>query len=289
MELEQPSGDSAPETAPTEAVENLDTSEGSPETELTAEEQAAQQAVEDEIEEEFEGIKARGKKEAIEKLKSERLMQADYTRKTQEVADNRKSFEQEREAFVRNAQMQQQYLDEVAEVRTIDRRLAQFAQVNWPALTDQDPVQALKLHTEFTQLQAAKGQLVNALTQKQQQASHMQQRETAKQLMEARQTLERDIKGWSPELAGKLAEFGIKQGFPPEAMDKITNPAIVKLLHKAFMFDQLEQTRKAKPPATPANPVTRISGASAATTAKLSEVSDAEFARRRREYISKHR
>jgi hypothetical protein len=289
MELEQPSGDSAAvvdtapadETsgAPTEPVQQYDDNglpiEAAP--------------VDDDIEEELDGVKLRGKKEALERIKAERLMNKDYTQKTQATAEERRVLAAEREQFQKAAQLHQQYLEEVADVRMIDKRLSQFSQVNWQQLTDQDPVQALKLHTEFTQLQAQKGQLVNALTQKQQQAQHMQQRETAKQLMEARQVLERDIKGWSPELAGKLMDFGLKQGFPADAMQNITQPAIVKMLHKAYLFDQLETQRKAKAPPAPAQPVTRVSGAAAANTKPLSEVSDAEYIRRRREYQSKNR
>jgi hypothetical protein len=150
-------------------------------------------------------------------------------------------------------------------------------------------VQALKLHTEFTQLQAHKGQLVNALTQKQQQAQQMQQRETAKQLMEARQVLEREIKGWSPELAGKLKEHGIKRGIPAEAMESITQPAIVKLIHDSYLLDQLQKQRTAKPPAEPAKPATRLSGSSAVSTKEPSQMSDREFAEWRKRQIAQRK
>jgi predicted metal-dependent hydrolase len=289
MELEQPSGDSAAvvDTAPadettadaTEPVQQYDDNglpiEAAP--------------VDDDEEDEVDGVKLRGKKEALEKLKAERLMQADYTRKTQEVAEQRRNFDAEREQFQKAAQTHQQYLREIGQLTGIDERLAQFSQVNWQALTDQDPVQALKLHTEFTQLQAHKGQLVNALTQKQQAAQQEQQRSTAKQLMEARQVLERDIKGWSPELAGKLVDFGIKQGFPPEAMQNITRPEVVKVIHKAFLYDQLQQQRAAKAPAAPAPPVTRLSGTGAVATKDPAQMSDAEFAAMRKRQIAQRR
>lgn len=291
MELEQPSGDSAVVEAVVDTTPPAETQGDTPEVQFDEITGLPKEAapVDEEIEEEFEGVKLKGSKEAVERAKAERLMQKDYTQKTQATAEERRVLAAEREQFQRAAQTHQQYLQEVAEVMSVDKQLAQFANVNWQQMTDADPVQALKLHTTFTQLQAQRGQLVQALTQKQQAAASEQQRNHARQLMEARQVLEREIKGWSPELAGKLMDFGIKQGFPPEAMQNITQPAVVKMLHKAYLFDQLEQQRAKKPPAAPAQPVTRVSGASAANTAKLSEVSDAEYIRRRREYISKHR
>jgi hypothetical protein len=287
--MEQPSGDSAAvvDTAPadettadaTEPVQQYDDNglpiEAAP--------------VDDDEEDEVDGVKLKGKKEALEKLKAERLMQADYTRKTQEVAEQRRTFDAEREQFQRAAQTHQQYLREIGQLTGIDERLAQFSQVNWNALTNEDPVQALKLHTEFTQLQAHKGQLVNALTQKQQAAQQEQQRSTAKQLMEARQVLERDIKGWSPELAGKLVDFGIKQGFPPEAMQNITRPEVVKVIHKAFLYDQLQQQRAAKAPAAPAPPVTRLSGTGAVATKDPAQMSDSDFAAWRKRQIAQRK
>ena len=215
-------------------------------------------------------------------------MDRDYRQKTQATAEERRTLAAEREQFQRAAQLHQQYLEDVADVRAIDKRLAQFSQVNWTALTDADPVQALKLHTEFTQLQAQKGQLVNALTQKQQAQALETQRSTAKQLMEARQVLERDIKGWSPELAAKLTEHGVSMGIPREALDSITQPAIVKLIHDSYTLKQLEKQR-AKPPAQPAPPVTRLTGGNAASAKEPAQMSDREFAEWRKRQIAQRK
>ena len=287
---EQPSGDSAAVVDEVDTATPDNTGDAEPVQQYDENGLPIEAApVDDDEEDEVDGVKLKGKKEALEKLKAERLMQADYTRKTQEVAEQRRNFDAEREQFQKAAQTHQQYLREIGQLTGIDERLAQFSQVNWQALTDSDPVQALKLHTEFTQLQAHKGQLVNALTQKQQAAQQEQQRSTAKQLMEARQVLERDIKGWSPELAGKLVDFGIKQGFPPEAMQNITRPEVVKVIHKAFLYDQLQQQRAAKAPAAPAPPVTRLSGTGAVATKDPAQMSDAEFAAMRKRQIAQRK
>lgn len=290
MELEQPSGDSAavvdtatPDTTTGDAAEiKFDEVTG-----LPLEQQ--QEPVEEDIEEDLDGVKIRGKKDAVERAKAERLMHKDYTQKTQATADERRSLEADRAAFQQATQTHQQHLREVAQLVAVDERLAQFAQVNWTALTDENAVQALKLHTEFTQLQAQRGQLVGALTQKQQQHQQTQQRETARQLMEARQVLQRDIKGWSPELAEKLREHGQSRGIPADALDKVTNPALVKLLHDSYVLAQLQKQRTAKPPAAPAPPATRLSGSAAVSTKEPSQMSDAEFAAWRRRQIAQRR
>ena len=243
---------------------------------------------ETEEEDELDGVKLRGKKEALERIKAERLMDKDYRQKTQSLAEQRRAHEARETQFQQTAQAHQASIREVAQLVAIEDRLAQFAKFDFNAAADTDPVQALKLHNEFTQLQAHRAHLQGSITQKQQAQAMEAQRSTAKQLLEARQVLERDIKGWSPDLANKLSEYGKTQGYPLEVLDSVTKPEFVKTLHKAYLYDQLMKQRATKP-AQPAPPVTRVGGGSSAVTKPLSEVSDEEFVRRRREYIKTHR
>lgn len=282
LDLEQPSNETESAPAPAEDPQQ---------TESVIEGSDPQTATDpDEIEEELEGVKLRGKKELLEKLKSERLMQADYTRKTQDVAEQRKAIEAERAEFQKAAQSHQQNLREVAQLVNVDERLNQFNQLNWQQVQAEDPMRAQSLLIEFNQLQAARGQLMNSLTQRQQQQALQQQHEHARRLQEGQAVLARDIKGWGPELAGKLADFGASLGIPREALSNVTDPLFVKVLHKAFIGDQFERQKAAKPPAEPPKPVTRIGGASAANTKPLGDVTDPrEWAERRRQWKSKNR
>lgn len=287
MDLEQPSGDSAAvDTAPP-----VETGLPGDQSDLLLDGDLPEPQtppVDDDEDDEIDGVKLRGKKDALERFKSERLMQADYTRKTQEVADQRKTFEGEQARFQEIAKHHQENVREISHLVAIDDRLKQFANVNWDALTDQDATQALKLHTEFAQLQARKGQIEQSLTQKQQQRDHDQQRESAKQIMEARQVLARDIKGWSPDLANTLTDYGRAQGFPAQVLDNVTQPTFIKALHKAYLYDELLKQQKTKAPATPVPPVTRVGGAGVAATKRLSEMSDADYSAARQKYKQTH-
>lgn len=283
-DLEQPSRDSAvADTASDTSTELLDELDTGLETE--------QPAIE-EVEEEIEGVKARGTKESLEKLKAERLMHADYTRKTQEAAEQRKAIEADRTRHEEEKKSQQAFLREHAQLAAVEDRLGQFAQVNWQALNQQDPVQAQALHIEFTQLQAMQGQLKGTLTQKQQQQQLAQQQEIAKLVQDGEAFLKREIKDWSPAKGSALLDYGKTLGVAPEKLSEFAlhNPGIAIALDKAARFDQLVKQRTAKPPAAPApEPVTRIGGASAGTTKKLSEMTDAEYSAARRQYKLKHR
>lgn len=271
---EQPVTDSTPAPGEGEELENqgLEGQQGEQEPE--------------EIEEELEGVKLRGKKELLEKFKGERLMQADYTRKTQEVAEQRRAIEAQREQFQQLAQSHQQHLREVAQIVGIEERLAQFNQINWHQLNAENPQQAQAYLIEFNQLQAARGQLTNSLTQRQQQQALQTQQETAKRLQEGQAVLQREIKGWSPDLAQKLMQYGQSIGFQSQQLQNITDPAVVVALHRAYMFDQLQ--KQSKPAPVTQKPVTRVNGTNASNAKPLSEVTDpAEWAKLRQQRKSK--
>lgn len=215
---------------------------------------------EEEDEVEIDGRKFALPKSAAEKLKAERLMQADYTRKTQEVAEQRKAIEAQAAAVKQQAETHQQFVAEIAEVVAIDKQLQQYAQIDWNRLSDEDPVQAMKLDRQMRELQAQRGQLAHNVTQKQQQQTLVRQQESAKSIQEGLAVLERDIKGWSPEVAKQVVNYAVQNlGAKQESVAAITDPGLIKAIHKAQMYDQLVAKQVTKPkPEAQEKPVTRI-------------------------------
>jgi hypothetical protein len=252
-----------------------------------------QQDEPEEIEEELEGVKLRGKKEALERIKAERLMQADYTRKTQEVAEQRRTFEQQQAQFQETAKSHQEHIREVGRLVAIDERLQQFQQVNWQQLNTEDPVRAQALLIEFNQLQAAKGQLQGSLAQKEQQRKLETERQSATRANEAEAIVMREVRDWGPEKLAKFVDAGQKAGIQPEGVRQmlIQFPQAARFLNKALMYDQLlAQRMQKKPVAEPPKPATRIGGGSAANAKPLSDVTDPrEWAELRRARKSQNR
>lgn len=259
MSMEQPSGDSE--------VQDLD--EGTTSGELQVDESDAEELdgehpeeEDEDLEEELDGLKVRGKKEAIERLKAERLMQADYTRKTQEVAEQRKAIQAERERVEQTRAFEQQNLDIVADIRAMDREMAQLQQVNLHQLSDQDPVQAQKLMVRLQQLQSIRGQAANALAQRQAQFQQWSQHEAARQLEEGRQVLQREIPGWGPDLAAKLVEYGKSRGYTEAQLGNVTTPNFVIDLYRSFQFDEARKKATQRPKQVQEKPVTRVQASS---------------------------
>lgn len=203
-------------------------------------------------------------KSAAEKLKAERLMQADYTRKTQEVAAERKQIEARAAEVTKQYQEHQQYIQDYAKVVAIDDQLAQYAALNWQELITSDPVQAMQLQQQQRALEAQRAQVANAVTQRQQQNALAEQQSIAKQVQEAEAYFAREIQGWSAERSNALMQYAVSQGLQGDSLSRVVlaQPALAKILHKAELYDQLEKKQSAKPkPPTQEKPVTRIGAA----------------------------
>lgn len=253
-------------------VENLDT-----DTEL------------DELEEDLEGVKVRGKKEALEKLKTERLLHQDYTRKTMSLAEERRAAQAEREQFTQTRELHSKMDQELFQLRAVDARLNQLRQVNLAQLSQQNPELAQQFRDEFIQLQAARPQLSDSITQKQHQLHLTQQQETAKLYSEAQAFLMREIKGWSSAKDAELESYAKQHGVNTGELGKflLRNPQIAVLIDKASKWDKsvkerLSTIKKAEPAPKPAS---RIDGGKASTQKSLSDMSAAEY----REWRQKQR
>lgn len=224
---------------------------------------------------EHEGVKAKVPKE----LKDAFLRQADYTRKTQEVAEQKRAIEAQAAEQQRQAAFIQQNLADVAAIHAIDGQLDEYKKLDWASLIAQNPQQAQMLDRQMRELQDKKSQLTSNLSQKQRQQALNEQQATARRIQDGQQELARDIKGWSPELAGKLTDYGRKSGIPPEVLTPAAPAAFVKLLHKAMQWDNLNAQRSAKsrPAVSTDKPVTRVNAQQAPATKDPDKMSMEEW------------
>ena len=280
------------ETPDSEVQETPETPEAQPIFEGHDDEVQAE-TLEPEVVDDSEEVDYDGEKYKVpKKLKDAFLRQQDYTVKTQALAEQHRAFEAQQQAFTAERQFQSQYLDAVSEVRAIDRQLSQFQKLDWNALTDADPVQALKLDRQMRELQQQRTQQVQSIEQAQARNQFETSQATARQLEEAKAQLAREIKGFgTPEVTEALSDVGREMGYKPEELAQVRDPRAIKLLHEAYLYRQLVAKQKPAAASEAIKPITRVSGASATNTKSLgdSSLSDAEYNRMRREWIKKNR
>lgn len=217
-------------------------------------------------------------------VKSSIMMHKDYTKKTQDLAQERNIIAQERERIAQDVENNRSDLQDHARLVATEDRLKEFEQVDWNALSTNDPALAQQLWIQFTQLKDARNATAQNLNARAQQRQFEAQQATAKQIEEGNAILSRDIPSWSPELATKLRDYAASEGWTKREIESIT-PAQVKSLHRSYVGDQLlkKQNPSSKNVAQ-AKPITKV-GSNAAVSKSPEKMTDKEFAAMRRMQI----
>ena len=176
-------------------------------------------------------------------LKDALLRQADYTRKTMELADQRRALAADKAEIEQVQAMTFEELQTSARLREIDAQLHDLARHDW---SNVDP-----RHPDVAELRATVGQLA-----REQQALHgrlaehhhyksaREQQEAARTRAEADQTMMREIQDWSPERRRMLDEFAVHHGVPEDQLDH-ASPAELRLLHLAHIGAQHMERQRA--------------------------------------------
>ena len=178
-------------------------------------------------------VERNGKKYAVPKeLKDELLMQADYTRKTQELAEQRKADAAAREQW---QQLTEGELKARARIESIDEAVAEYKKVDWETWSRQNPAAANQAWMAYQQLKEERDGAVQTYQQMTQQRTLQEQRETAERLQKGLAELAEKIPGWSGEKAKTILDFGEKQlGFSRAELASIDDPRMVIALHYAM-------------------------------------------------------
>lgn len=216
-------------------------------------------------EDEYEEVERGDKKYRVPKaLKPELMMEADYRRKTQALADQVRAAEAEITAF-KGAVKE---IDETKfELHAVQKRVADIqalTEQDWLAIRQMDARDGTNrydaLQREFLTLPRKAEELKTTLETKENEAVSKQREITAKRVEEGQAILSRDIPGWGPELGAKLvsfvkSEFGIDEQRHGEAF---MDPALVKLAHAAYQAKQSERKNSVLKTAEAASKVTPI-------------------------------
>ena len=179
----------------------------------------------------------------LSELKNGYQRQADYTRKTMEVSEQRKAAEaqiaqaqQERQAYAANLQRMQAQLEGALQ--------EQQQKVNWEELLQSDPVEYLK---QQHQAQARQAQLSQVYAE-QQRVAALQQAEQAQArqsyLAQQQDELLAKLPDWKDESKAKaektaLRDYLLESGYDRQTVDTITDAKAVLLARKAMLYDQM--------------------------------------------------
>lgn len=215
-------------------------------TELESEiEGESEEALEGQSEEELEEIEEDGKKAKIPAwLKPKLMMQADYTKKTQEVAEQRKAWESKVQTLAEREQSFRADVEEYASLVALDKSIQQY-EAYIGQLRQQGQSDAAQKHwMDLMEMRNAAGRLANGLQQKQQARQVEAEREHANRVKDRDAALARDIQGFTPALMSKIEQYAVTDGYTPEEAQSLIDPRYVKTLNKARLWDEYQAKAK---------------------------------------------
>ena len=193
--------------------------------------------------------------------------QADYTRKSQVLSEQRQKADAELAA---TQQERQRYSSQLEQLSTeSDKEFQKFKTVDWTALKEEDPTEYMLKRDQYRELQENQ----RLLTEEQKNIHYKQgqEREAAwnAELQRNQQIISERVPDFNnpekgPKLKQDIKSFAVKKGFTEQEVDSLIDARSVDILHKAMLYDKLLATKisgkktKVVPKVTrPGSPATR--------------------------------
>lgn len=196
---------------------------------------------EDDAESDFETYDLDGKSYKVPKDLVPRLMKdADYTQKTQHLAEMQRAVEAQKAAVEAEAAISAEVIDAKVALKALDREIEAYQQVNWLEWQRQDPDAAQRNRWAYDDLLQKRQQAAADLSGKEQALQQQQrnrdiaaQRETAERLRAGHEQLRKAIPNWGPERATQLSQFAMTHGFKADEIGSLDDPRIIQFMDLA--------------------------------------------------------
>ena len=248
-----------PETVETEQEDSADYEEAAEATEdevvdaddVEVEDDDESEVEEEELEETRYTVKAAGeeKEVTLEELMQGYQLGADYTKKTQELAENRKAVEAEAKAIIEAKQVRDTYAQRLQAIEQFLTQ-GQDSSEDLAYMKENDPIGYAVKVAELTEKKEQLAQ-VRAEQQRiaqQQQAEHQQT--MAKHVQQEAQKLSQVLPEFSDPTKGEqirneIRNYGKSVGFSDNELSQVYDSRHVLMLHKAMMYDKLQKSKPA--------------------------------------------
>lgn len=224
---------------------------GNPEGETTETQQADDAFAE--IEWEGQTLKVpKGLKEAV-------MRTDDYTRKTQDLAEQRRSIDQLRETL-QARQMESAFSESIAseqqEIGVIDAYLQQVGKLDWSQMTAE---QMLRQRIELDGIKDRRQELQSSIASKRTKFTEDMQSKISELRGKSRELASKSIQGFSEETEKAMRDYAKAEGLTDSELDNVLlDPRSYKIVYKAMQFDKVKAgTTKAAEAATKVDRVLR--------------------------------
>ena len=175
-------------------------------------------------------------------LKDALMAQADYTRKTQEVAEQRRMVDQHMLLMQQEAQFQQAVSQESAQLQQLDWQLAAYKGLDWSSM---DTETMTRTRVAMDQLRDARNEIAQTVEAKRGQFQQHMQGLMQQAREKGVEYLKRHIPNWGPDVGRELTNYAINEGYSDVELGTLTDARMIKTLWKARQWDALQSQRGA--------------------------------------------
>lgn len=221
----------------------------------------------------------------LDELQKGYSRQSDYSRKTQQLAEERKAFQAEAEAIRQERAQYATLLDALQ--KQLDASTQFEQQPDWDRLYDEDPIQATKLERQWRRSQEERNTKLAAIKAEQERVSRALEEQTAEQmkaiLVQQAQRLPEIIPEWKDEKVAaegkkQLRDWLTNQGLNDNEINSLHRAEHVAILRKAMLYDQGQRKAQAsvKPKPLATAPVRPGSAANTPVSRSTSDVTRAK-------------
>jgi len=166
--------------------------------------------------------------------------------KAQELSEQRKTFDTERQAVAAEFTNRLQHIQGVGNMLE-QKLMAEYNNTDWQALRASDPSEFVARQYEFQQrnqeLHQAGQAIGQQMRQQQENAEKQWQYERAQILSSEREDMVNSVPEWKDEAVmkkdlGQLVEYGRSLGFADDDLSNVIHNRELQVLRKAFLYDQ---------------------------------------------------
>jgi hypothetical protein len=176
---------------------------------------------------------------------------SDYTKKTQELAEDRRNAEAAQAQYQAEIsalqQERQQYAEALSQViQSSMAGLDQYSNIDWPTLKEEDPIEYITKRDEYREIQERVRQNQYQAQQVQQQQESEMQEVKKRVLKEEHGKLVAAVPEWGEpagqkKLATDLRAYAINQGYSTEEIGGLVDHRSLIVLMKAKKYDALQK------------------------------------------------
>ena len=179
----------------------------------------------------------------IDELKNGYQRQADYTRKSQALAEQRKETEAIQSERMRLEQERQMYANGLQMLQEQQSaKLSEFENIDWTALKDEDPYQYMLKKDEYRDAQEGVNNVAQQQVLIQQEQAEQANKARAHFVQQEYSKLVNALPEWndaSSTIKKDVQEYATSVGFRPEEINQLADHRSVLIIKKAMEYDRL--------------------------------------------------